>query len=97
MPAPAAIAPLAWKAAQVGAAVALAIWAARGRRETAPRDVWRETALNGVAEGFDGSWGRREGEARLDAAGRWRRRVRAGRAGIEVDFAALARLRFRRL
>lgn len=99
MPAPIALAPLAWKAAQLGAVAALTYYASRRQRAPGPRDVWRETALNDVDEGLETEATRDNGEARMAAAAMVRRGVRLGAdgPGIEVEFASLTRLRFRKI
>ena len=94
MPAP--IAPIAIRVAQIGAVAALTWWAARRQRAPGPRDIWRERTMDGLDEGLETDFERREGEARAGVAGRWRRTIRVGRAGVEVDAAGLTRIRLRR-
>lgn len=99
MPAPIAIAPFAWKAAQISAVAALAIYAARKQRVVGEREVWRERALDDIEEGFETEYDRAAHEARAGAAGRLKRTVRIGRdgPGVELDLSGLARLRMRRV
>ena len=99
MPAPIALAPLAWKAAQLGAVAALSYYAARRQRAPGPRDLWRETALNEIDEGLETEASRSDGEARMAAAAKVRRGVRLGAdgPGVEIEFASLARLKFRKI
>ncbi len=95
MPAP--IAPIAIRAAQIGAVAALTWWATRRRREPGPRDVWRERVMDGLDEGLETDFERRDGEARAGATGRWRRTIRVGGAGLEIDAAGFTRIRLRRV
>lgn len=99
MPAPIALSPLAWKLAQWGAVAALGYYAARRHREARPRDLWRETVLNDIDEGLETEATRTPDEARLAAAGKFRRGFRLGTdgPGLELEFASLSRLRFRRI
>ncbi|MEM7270487.1 MAG: hypothetical protein AAF401_14705 [Pseudomonadota bacterium] len=99
MPAPVAIAPIAWKAAQLGAVAALTWYAARRRRPDGPRNVWRERVLDDVGEGLETDASHGDGQARVGAAARWRRIVRVGTdgPGVEVDFASLTRMKLRRV
>ena len=98
MPAPIALGPIAWKAAQIGVVAALGYYAARRQRPPGPRDIWRETALNDLDEGLETEAARSANEARLAASGKIRRGVRLGAngPGIEIEFASLNRLRLRR-
>lgn len=99
MPAPIALAPLAWKAAQLSAIAAISYYAARRQRPHGPRDIWRETALNDLDEGLETEATRSDGEARVAAAGRLKRGIRLGAngPGIEIEFASLSRLRFTKI
>lgn len=100
MPAPIALAPLAWKAAQFGLVAAAAVYAARRQRPEGPRDVWRETALNEVDEGLETDFARSADEARAGGAFAFKRGVRLGGAdgpGVEVEVTSLFRVRARRL
>ena len=92
MPLP--IAPVAGIALRYGA-VALAAWAATRRLERGFRDQRAEDALDALEEGL--TLRREAGQA--NATGRWRRRVRLGTdgPGVEIDLAALGRLRLRRI
>lgn len=99
MPAPAALAPLALKAAQIGAVAAVAWYAARRQRQPGPREVWRERVLDETPEGVETDYERTADEARAGATGRFRRTIRLGRSGpgVEIDLAAITRLRARRV
>jgi hypothetical protein len=94
MPAPIALTPIAFRLATLAAVAGLAIIAAR-RRTDAPLDDTRETALNAAPEVGEFATRLRRSEARADAAGRWRRTIRLGRCGLEIDLAGLARARIR--
>lgn len=96
MPAPIVLPPLALFALRAAAIGAVVAYVAR-RRADGPRDLHRETALNETAEGLELETDRRPGEARLDAAGRFRRVIRLGRSGpgVEIDAAGLGRVRLR--
>lgn len=90
--------PLALRALQVGGALALAAWVARRSRvDAGPErlDMASEDALDRVPEGADLRLDPANGRA--DAEGRWRRVVRLGRHGVEIEAAALGRLRLRRV
>jgi hypothetical protein len=102
MPIPIAIAPIAWKAAQLGAVAALTYYATRRQRAPGPRDVWRESALDDLDIGLETEFSRETGEARearAAAAGKWRRgwRIGAEGPGVEMEIAGLARIRLRRI
>ncbi len=90
--------PLALRALQVGGALAIAAYVARrNRADAGPErvDMASEDALDRVPEGADLRLDRANGRA--DAEGRWRRVVRLGRHGVEIEAAALGRLRWRRV
>ena len=95
MPAP--LAPLAIKVAQYGAVAAVAWWAARRQRPSGPRDLWRERVLDDLDEGLETDFERGGGQTRAGAAARWRRVIRMGGAGVEIDAAGLTRIRMRRV
>ncbi|MGB0410460.1 MAG: hypothetical protein ACPGFA_02630 [Pikeienuella sp.] len=99
MPAPAALAPIAWKVAQIGAVAAVSFYAARRQRPVGPRDIWQETALNEADEGLETEATRDENGTRLSAVGKITRGIRLGRSGpgIEMEFASISRLRFRKI
>lgn len=99
MPAPAALAPVAWKVAQFGAVAAVAWYASRRRRPDGPYEIWRERVLDGVEEGLETDFSQTSDEARVGAAGRFKRGVRLGvdGPGLEFDFSGLTRLRVRRI
>jgi hypothetical protein len=92
---PVALAPLALTALRLGA-FGLVVAALAARRGRAPLDAARESALDDLPEG--GSLTLDPESRRMDAAGRWRRTVRlgAGGPGVEIEAAALGRLRIRR-
>lgn len=99
MPAPAALAPVAWKVAQFGAVAAVAWIAARNRRPAGPREIWRERVMDDVDEGIETDFSRSREEARAGAAVRFRRGIRLGGKGpgVEIDIAGLTRVRLRRI
>ncbi len=91
------LAPFAWTALRFGAMAATAYYVSR-RTSAKPKHVWRETALDDVNDGLEVTTDRSEGEANTHSAARFRRTVRVGNGpGIEIDFAALGRVRFRRV
>jgi hypothetical protein len=98
MPAPLALSPLAWTALRLGAVAAVAVYAARNR-ESQPKDPVHEQVLDDLAEGISARPHRAEAEGAMHGTGRFRRVVRLGPngPGIEIDAAALGRLRFRRV
>ncbi|MEM6478489.1 MAG: hypothetical protein AAF647_05520 [Pseudomonadota bacterium] len=92
MPAP--LAPLAGIALRYGA-VAVATYAATRAIPKLRRDQETEDTLDKVEEGLET---RRDGE-QVNATGRFRRVVRLGSHGpaVEIDAAALTRIRIRRI
>lgn len=96
MPAP--IAPLAWTAIRIGAMAAIALMAARSRAAQ-PRDPGPEDVLDDLAEGLRATPQRAQDENALLGEGRFRRVIRLGPTGpgLEIDAAALGRLRLRRV
>ena len=91
------LAPFAWTALRIGAVAATAYVLTRGARP-APKHVWRERALDDTAPGLDFTRQRTDDEANSHAAARFNRIIRLGTGpGIEVDLAALGRIRFRRI
>lgn len=97
MPLPAAIPPLAIAALRLGALAAVAVYASRARSQ--PKDAEHEWALDNLPEGVDAHPHRAEAERAVHGQGRLRRIIRLtpGGPGLEIDAAALARLRFRRV
>jgi hypothetical protein len=94
MPAP--IVPIAWTALRLGAVAALALYAARGR--SMPKQADHERVLDDLPEGLGSHPHRAEDEAALHGQGRFRRVLRfPSGPGIEIDAAALGRLRLRRV
>jgi hypothetical protein len=93
-----ALSPLAWTALRLGAMVAVAAYASR-RSASQPKDVLHEATLEGLPEGITAHSHRAEGERAVHGTARLRRVVRLGPGGprVEVDFAGLGRLRFRRV
>lgn len=92
------LSPVALRALQVGGALALAAWvASRKRAESGPErvDMASEDALDRIPEGADLRADPANGRA--DAEARWRRVVRFGGRGVEIEAAALGRLRWRRV
>ncbi|QHQ36689.1 hypothetical protein [Algicella marina] len=95
MPAP--IAPIAWTVLRFGALAATTYYVSR-RASMRPKDIWRESALDGVHDGLEVTTDRSEAEANAHTAARFRRTFRMGEGrGVEVDFAALGRFRVRRI
>ena len=95
MPAPAIIAPIAIKAAQIGL-IALAAYAISRRRDR-PIPPERETALDELEEGMEMDLHREREALRADAGARWSGTVRLGPGGpgLDIDATALGRLRLR--
>jgi hypothetical protein len=96
MPAPIALSPLAWTALRLGAMAAVALYASRGR-DSHPKDAEHARVLDDLPEGISAEPHRAEAESAMHGSGRFRRTVRLGSKGFEIDAAALGRLRFRRL
>lgn len=92
------LAPLAWTALRIGAVAAAAYYVQRQTR-VQPKHAWREAALDETPEGVELSSDRAAGEVNGHAAGRFTRTIRlsTGGPGVEVDVAALGRIRFRRV
>lgn len=97
MAAPLALGPFAWTAIRLGAAAAVAIYAARSRSQ--PKHAEHEHVLDELPEGLTARPHRAEAESAMHGAGRFKRTLRFGRngPGFEIDAAALGRLRFRRV
>jgi hypothetical protein len=97
MPAPLALGPLAWTALRIGAVAAVALYAARGGSQ--PKHAARESVLDDLPEGLTAEPHRAEDEGAMHGTGRFRRSFRLGPngPGVEIDAAALGRLRLRRL
>ncbi len=98
MPAPITLAPYAWTALRLGAMAAIALYAARNRNSQ-PKDPVRDGMFERVSEGVSASPHRAEAERGVNGEGRFRRTVRLGPNGpaVEIDAAALGRLRVRRV
>lgn len=98
MPLPAALPPLAWAALRLGAIAAVAVYASR-RDLSRPKDAEHEHLLDRLPEGFEAGPHRAEAERAIHGHGRFRRVVRLGSdgPGVEIDAAALLRLRVRRV
>jgi hypothetical protein len=96
MPAP-IIAPIAWTALRFGALAAVALYVGRGRSQ--PKQAEHEYVLDDLPEGVAARPHRAEAERAMHGHGRFRRTIRLGAAGpgLEIDMAALGRLRFRRV
>lgn len=92
------VAPLAWTALRLGAMVAVAAYASR-RGASQPKDVEHERTLDRLPEGVGGHVHRAEAERGVHGTARLRRvmRVVPGGPRVEVEFAGLGRLRFRRV
>jgi hypothetical protein len=94
--APVILGPVALRAAQIGAGVAIGLWLAR-RRGPERLDILAEDALDRLPEGADLRLDPDNGRA--DAEARWARTVRLGARGpgVAVEIAALGRLKVRRV
>ena len=88
------LSPLALRLVQLGAVAAMAVYASRQR--SAPKDAEHERVLDDLPEGLAVNGHRAEAERGLHAAGRFRRVLRFRGAGLEIEAAALGRLRLRR-
>lgn len=97
MPAPIALAPLAWTALRLGAVAAVALYAARSGLPL--KDAHNEAALDGLPEGLRAEPHKSDTERGMHGSGRFRRVFRLGPSGpgVEIDAAALGRLRLRRV
>jgi hypothetical protein len=97
MPAPLAFAPLAWTALRLGAVAAVAIYAARNGGPL--KHAHNEAALDGLPEGLRAEPHKTDEEHGVHGSGRFRRVFRLGSTGpgLEIDAAALGRLRLRRV
>lgn len=98
MPLPVVLSPLAMTALRIGGAVAVGMLLSR-RRGPERLDLASEDHLDRVPEGADLRSDLRARQARLDGEARFVRSVRLGASGpgVEIDLAALGRLRARRL
>lgn len=98
MPAPIALSPLAWTALRLGAVAAVSLYAARSRVSD-PKDPHHETVLDGLPEGHEFHTHKAEAENGMHGRSRFRRVIRFGPTGpaVEIDAAALGRVRFRRV
>lgn len=94
---PAALAPLAWTALRFGAVAAVAIVASRAASQ--PKDAEHQAVLDGLPEGMGGHAHRAEDERGVHGHGRLRRvlRLKPGGPALEIDAAALGRVRLRRV
>jgi hypothetical protein len=97
MPAPLALTPIAWTALRIGAMTAIALYASRAVSQ--PKHADHEHMLDELPEGLHAAPHRAEAERAMHTNGRIRRVLRLGRngPGIEIDAAALGRVRFRRV
>jgi hypothetical protein len=88
------ILPIALTALRVGAVAAVAVAAIRNRK-TEPKDMHRHHAMEDLPEGVEVSSRRGEGEG----TARLKRTIRLGKTGpgVEIDLAALTRIRIRRV
>lgn len=93
MPAP--LAPIAWTALRVGTVAAVA-WYVRRQARPEPKHPWRERALDDLPEGLDVTRDRSEAEHNAHASARFRRVIRLGDGGLEVDISGMGRIRLRR-
>lgn len=94
---PAALVPLAWTALRFGAVAAVAIVASRAASQ--PKDVEHQAVLDGLPEGLGGHAHRSGEERAVHGHGRMRRvlRLKPGGPAVEIDAAALGRVRLRRV
>ena len=99
MPAPLALSPLAWTAIRIGAVAAVGFYAAHRRGSSQPKDVHQEHVLDELGEGLETRSHTAEAERAMHGHGRLKRTIRLGRdgPGVEIDAAALGRLRIRRV
>ena len=98
MPAPIAFSPLAWTALRLGAVAGVSLYAARSRTSS-PKDPRHETVLDDLPEGHAVESHKAESENAMRGRSRFRRvvRLRPNGPGLEIDAAALGRVRFRRV
>lgn len=98
MAAPLALTPIAWTVLRVGAVAAVGYYVSR-RTAAKPKDAWREAALDQAKEGLEVTTDRSGAESNAHASGRFLRTVRLSRhgPGVEIDIAALGRIRLRRV
>lgn len=97
MPAPLVIGRLAWTALRLGSVAAVAFYAARHGGPL--KDAHNEATLDGLPEGLRAEPHKSEAEQGVHGSGRFRRvfRLRSSGPGVEIDAAALGRLRLRRV
>lgn len=95
MPAP--LAPIAWTAIRFGAVAAVALYAARAR--SVPKQAEHDMMLDDLPEGLIAHPHRAGDQGAMHGAGRMKRVFRLGPSGpgVEIDAAAIGRLRFRRV
>ncbi len=91
---PLALTPLAWRAVQIGAFAAMAVYASR--RNSHPKDAGHEEVLDHLPDGLAAHSHRAEAERGVHAAGRYRRVLRFGSQAVEIEAAGLGRVRLRR-
>lgn len=91
------IVPIAWVALRVGAVAAVALYVSRGRSQ--PKHAEHEYVLDDLPDGLAARPHRAEAERAMHGQGRLRRTIRFGASGpgLEIDMAALGRLRLRRV
>lgn len=94
---PAVLAPIAWTALRFGAVAAVAIVASRAASQ--PKDAEHQAVLDDLPEGMGGHAHQAEDERGLHGRGRLRRvlRLKPGGPALEIDAAALGRVRLRRV
>lgn len=94
---PAALAPIAWTALRFGAVAAVAIVASRAASQ--PKDAQHQAVLDDLPDGMGGHAHRAEDERGVHGHGRMRRvlRFKTGGPALEIDAAALGRVRLRRV
>lgn len=91
------IAPIAWTALRVGAVAAVALYVSRVRSQ--PKHAEHEYVLDDLPDGVAARPHRAEAERAMHGQGRFRRtlRITPTGPGLEIDMAALARFRLRRV
>jgi hypothetical protein len=99
MPLPIALSPLAWTAIRFGVVAAVGLYAARRGGGSEPKDALHEHVLDDLPDGMAARPHRAEAERAMHTRGRYRRVIRFGPSGpgLEIDAAALGRVRLRRV
>lgn len=92
------LAPIAWTALRIGAVAAVGYYV-RSRAAARPKSAWREGALDEAPEGVELTGQRDAREVNGHGSARVNRTIRLsmGGPGVEIDVAALGRVRIRRV